>query len=228
MEKPVYVVLTSITGGKDVLVENNNTKGAKFIAFTDTGDKSKTWEIRPACNHSKDRRRNCKPPKLMPHLYVDADVSLWIDSNRRLKVPINRLVKEYLKDADIAVFKHPLRDCLYKEAEIELALGKAESSIVKPELAQYRKEGYPEHNGLIETNMILRRHNKRVEAFNNDWWAHVTRYAQRDQKTFCYIAWRHPDVKINYLDAIIYEKKDNKFIGPYFDYLSHLDDRAYV
>jgi len=220
MEKPNIVVLTSITGGKDRLIEKQNTKGAKFIAFVDSDEKSKTWEIRPACNHFIDRRRNCKPPKLLPHLYVDADISLWLDANIRLKVPATKLVKEWLKDADIAVFKHLSRDCLYKEAEVELALGKAEPSVVRPELEQYRKEGYPEHYGLIETNMMLRRHNQRVINFNNAWWAQVTRYAQRDQKTFCYIAWKY-DVKINYLEGNIYN-------SPYFQYNKHLDNRAYL
>lgn len=215
------VVLTSITGGKDKLIENQKTRGAKFVAFTDDQEKSKTWEIRPAVNIYKDRRRNCKPPKLQPHLYVDAEVSIWIDANVRLKVSPAKLIKEWLlPEDDIIVFFHSTRDCLYKEAEVEAALGKAEPSVIKAELEQYRKEGYPEHYGLVETNMIIRRHNDKVRDFNNLWAGQVNRYAQRDQKTFCYTAWK-TGLPIKYLSENIREH-------PYFDYVSHLDGRAYL
>jgi len=219
--KDKIVVLTSITGDKDNLIDKQKTRGAKFVAFTDSEKKSKTWEIRPACSIFKDRRRNCKPPKLAPQLYVDADISLWIDANVKLKVPVTKLIKDWLdKDTDIVVFSHSTRDCLYKEAGIEMALGKAEPSIVKQELEQYKKEGYPTHYGLVETNMILRRHNKKTKNFNNAWLAQFTRYAQRDQKTFCYIAWKS-DATIKYLDENIRQH-------PCFEYLDHLDGRAYL
>lgn len=184
-------VLTAITNKKDVLKEQQCTEGAKFVAFTDEPINSRTWEIRPCPNIFGDPRRNAKLPKILSHLFVDDEYSLWMDGSINLKVPMRELVSKFLGDADICFFNHPLshhghRDCLYEEAEVCKKFKLDDPNIIDEQIARYRQQGYPEHNGLYAGNVILRRHTPKIIQFNNMWWAEVCRGSRRDQISLNY------------------------------------------
>ena len=49
---------------------------------------------------------NAKQFKVLSHLYVDADVSIWMDGYVKPKVPVETLAA-MLGDADMVVFRHP-------------------------------------------------------------------------------------------------------------------------
>jgi hypothetical protein len=58
-------------------------------------------------------------------------------------------------------------------------------------MARYRQAGYPENNGLTETNVLLRRHNDPlVVAAMEEWWQEFLSGAPRDQLSFGYVLWR--------------------------------------
>ena len=114
-------VITSITGNKDILNDNQVKGNAKFICYTDNPDlKSDTWEIRPAFNKFKDPRRNSRIHKIMIHKYSNADITIWIDGNIELVISPEEIVEKYLGDYDLAMFKHGSRNCIYDEA-VEVA-----------------------------------------------------------------------------------------------------------
>lgn len=181
-------VFTSITGDKDNLVETQNTEGAEFTAYVSDTHLSKTWKEIRAFDKLKSDRRNSRIPKLIPHKYFNCEYSIWLDGNLSLKKPAQELIDTYLKDHDIAVFKHPVRNCLYKEA-IECAKrGLDNSESIIEQVKSYEDEGFPKEYGLGENMMILRRHTKKVEQFNNAWLAEYLRFSVRDQLSFMYCA----------------------------------------
>jgi hypothetical protein len=178
-------VITCITGGKDTLLEDQqNAKMADFIAFTDTDQKSDTWTIKKAPDVFKDPRRNSRLPKILPHLYVDAEYSIYIDGNIRLLKTPQELIETYLKDYDLAIFKHPIRDCIYDEAIKCAQLRLDDPEVIIEQAKAYEDNGYGKHKGLCECGIILRRHTPKVKELNECWMSHYARYSRRDQISF--------------------------------------------
>lgn len=189
MESSNITVITSITGGKDTLLEDKENRGkAKFIAFLDTPTLSPTWTVKPAHKRFTDPRRNSRIPKILSHLYVDTEYSIWIDGNIRLLKNPQELIDTYLKDCDIALFKHPTRDCIYDEAVKCASKGLDDVEVIIEQAMDYENSGYAKHKGLCECGIILRRHTDKVREFNEAWWAEFCRYSKRDQISFMYAA----------------------------------------
>lgn len=186
---------TSITAGKDTLKAPLDPSGADFILFSDQPPvvhddfaAASCWKSRPACNLFGDPRRNSRAPKLLAHQYVpDYDFSLWIDGSVRLLVPARDLVEKYLGEADIALFRHTTRECIYDEAEICAKLRLDDPAIIEAQVAKYRLEGFPAKQGLNEGGVILRRHGPLMEHFNDAWWSEYCRHSCRDQLSFNYV-----------------------------------------
>lgn len=193
-------VLTSITGGKDYLVGEQVKGKAEWVAFLDTPFSSATWSIRKGYSGFREARRNSRVPKILPHQFVSTEYSIWIDGNISLLKPPEELVQRYLANHDIALFKHPLRDCIYGEA-----MKCATSNLDDPEkiiqqVSTYEHNGYVKSKGLCECGVILRRHTKKVIEFNNFWWSEYCRHSNRDQISFMY-AVDSVGVRVNMIDA---------------------------
>ena len=214
------VVYTSITGGKDNLIENQAE--GKFIAFTDA--KSKKWETKPPFNKFKDERRNSRVPKLLAHQFIDAEYSLWIDGNIRLLKPMEELL-HYLDNHDIAMFKHPSRDCLYDEALVCAKYRFDDPEVIIEQVKKYEEEGFGKNRGLCEGGFILRRHTPKVEAFNNYWWSEYCRHSCRDQISIFY-ALDKAGLEPNMIDEQYQLKNDVMNRGDIVEYVNHLTNRV--
>lgn len=188
-------VYTSITAAKDTLKAPRDPSGADFILFSDQPPlahddpaAASCWKPRPACNLFADPRRNSRAPKLLAHQYVpDYDFSLWIDGSFRLLVSPRDLVEKHLGAADIALFRHTTRVCIYDEAEICANLRLDDPAIIAAQVAKYRLEGFPAKQGLNEGGVILRRHGPLMERFNDAWWSEYCRRSCRDQLSLNYV-----------------------------------------
>jgi len=222
------VVYTAITGGKDILKENQNKCdwNTEFMAFMEEPTpKSKTWMVIPIHPRpEEDPRRVAKQYKIIPHHFLPkmTNYSLWIDGSITLKVPIQDLINKYLRDADLALFKHPGRDCIYEEANTCKTLNLDIPEVIDTQMRYYKKDGYPEHNGLCECTILLRRHTKEMDRFDNMWWREITGGSRRDQLSFNYVAWK-TSLKYNFFPGSVQEIKGNpSFPGnPYFSYEGH-------
>ena len=189
------VIYTVITGKKDILNENINSEGAKLVCFTDKPMESKNWEIRILPDLFKDVRRNSRIAKMLPHIFLpDAEYSLYIDGNVGLKIPLQELIDDWLKETDIACFHHMTRDCYYDEAKECNRLGLDDKETIIQQLIRYYP--FPKHKGLYQGGVILRRHTKEVEKFNEAWFAEYCCGSKRDQISFP-IAIMRTGLKIN-------------------------------
>lgn len=184
----MITVYTCITGDKDSLIEDQVKGNARFIAYSDIPRSSNTWEIRKAYDRFTDPRRNSRIQKILAHQYIDTEYSIYIDGNMKLCVPPEVLIEKHLKDCDMALFKHPNRDCLYDEA-IECAKrGLDDVETIIEQAKMYEEDGYAKHKGLCECGILIRRHTPKVEAFNNAWWSEYCRHSRRDQLSCLYAA----------------------------------------
>lgn len=189
MIKPTDItVITSITAGKDLLREEQQTGGAKFVAYVETDHQSKVWEQKPAYRRFRSDRRNSRAPKILSHQFCDTEYSIWIDGNIALRIDPLVLVTRELAQSDLAVFTHPDRSCIYDEAEVCIALGLDDPDVIRRQMNTYAGDGYGKGLGLAEANVIIRRHTENVIEFNNAWWSEYCAHSVRDQLSFMYVA----------------------------------------
>ena len=193
------VTYTAITGGKDKHRDD-------IKVFT-------------GYDQFKDPVMNAKIYKIIPHQFLDCDVSIWVDGNIFLKKSAEELVKEWLGDADIALFKHPHRESIQWELKwIEFQFRNNKKSPIlrdaKAQVEHYCKQGFPRKTGVFNCGLIIRRHNKQVKEFNERWWSEITRWSPRDQVSFPVVRRDMPEIKIN---PIIGEIRSH----PYLDYKPH-------
>ena len=147
---------------------------------------------------AEEERRHHKPPpqtrtrlnakwwKLRPDLACPgSDVTIWIDASVTILNPdIEALALAELGDDDALFMRHPWRDCVYEEATASLEPGvivKYGGQFIPEQMARYRAQGHPEHWGLIQTTMLVRRNNARAAAMNEAWWREITEWSIQDQ-----------------------------------------------
>ena len=182
-------VCTAITGNKDTLKEEQFDDGSDFICFTDNADiESARWTIKPVCSLFKDNNRNAKIHKVPIHQYLEEyDYWVWIDANIHLSISAKELINKYLKNTDIALFKHfQGRDCIYDEADVCIRNRLDDIEVMQNQVSAYKERGYPAHIGLFECTVILRKNTSHIRALNNYWWSEICRHSKRDQLSFNY------------------------------------------
>ena len=232
------VIYTSVFGKTE---ENNYhlhkpdvvLDGYDFVCFTDDETfKSDFWQVKLVKPLYDDGARNAKRYKLKPHIYLsEYEISVWVDIEVKITKDIDYLVESSLKDSNLAILKHELcgrtvsgdlnvRKCVYEEAKFIQWLGdnspkkqyKDNMDIIHAQVDRYRKDGYPENNGLARTTVVFRRHNESDVIKNSDaWWGEMKYGSRRDQISFNYVSWKH-NLKFNYIQEDI---DDN----PYFLYM---------
>jgi hypothetical protein len=216
LTKKEITVYTALSGDFDHLRDPEEDYTANYVAFTDA--QSEVWEVRKPYSRFKDDRRNSRVPKLLPHLYLDTVYSIYLDANIRLKVPAQKLIDEFLKDKDIAVFRHIGRDCLYDEAEANILLRKGDPIEISEQVRHYAERKHPKHAGMAECGVIIRRHTQEINDMNEKWWAHYTRFSERDQISF---PMAFDLEKVNLIEGSAWRH-------PYFDFIGHKDEKNNV
>ena len=124
-------------------------------------------------------RMEAKRYKVLSHLFVNSDVSVWVDGNISLKVSEEVLVRKWLGDADIAMFKHPYRKRVLEEIAEVCRCNLDTPFHCYESLRDLSRETFP----LVECSVVIRRHNPATLMFNETWWSLICRYSSRDQIT---------------------------------------------
>jgi hypothetical protein len=144
-----------------------------------------------------DSKREAGMYFAIPHKFLDTDVSVMLSGEIYLVTPVEEYVKELLGDADMAIHQHYCRNCVYDEGAAIIKERRDYTEIIEEQLDAYSKEGYPRNSGMFETGIIIRRHNKIVESFNNAWFVEMCRYSRRDQMSLNYVLSKFPELKVN-------------------------------
>ena len=209
-EKNKKVVYTCITGGYDAIIDPKVvTNGFDYICFTDNLKmESNIWEIRPLPKETEELSQVKKQRyvKINAHkLLGEYDISIWVDGNVTIKSDLKEFVDKFIKsDYSIYVPKHPSRDCIYSESRAVISMKKDTKPNVEPQIERYKKEGFPKNYGLLQSNIMLRKHNNEdCKKFMEQWFEELKNGSHRDQLSFNYVAWKNKDIKIFYLDKAI-------------------------
>lgn len=206
------VIYTCISGNYDTLKEPKFVDPEfDYICFTDQDITSNFWEIRPLPKDTEGLSQVKKQRKIKvnPHLYLpDYEFSVWVDANVELRGSVEFYVEENCpKERGVfSVGLHPQRDCVYDEFEACLRYKKDTKEIMGPQVEGYKAEGYPEHNGMVQTGILLRYHNDpECKKIDEMWWREIEVKSHRDQISFNYVLWKIPNAKVNFLSSSIFK-----------------------
>ena len=208
-QKNKRVIYTCITGGyENLLPLTQRQDDFDYICFTDdSGQTSDFWELRPIPKELKNLSsvKQQRIIKICPHKYLpEYDESIWIDGAVDILIDANIFINRFCPDDDKYVFirKHPNRGCIYDESSACLRLKKDTSENIKPQIDKYKKEGFPANFGLVETNIIYRKHNNPycIEVMNV-WANELMNGSHRDQLSFNYALWKVGSNGFKYLDT---------------------------
>jgi hypothetical protein len=224
MEKIKKCIFFPLTGDYDNIKEPTViTPGWDYICFTNNPKlKSKNWEIKfidnpkGYCNSRLSRK-----VWILNHKYVgEYDISISTGAQIQPTCNLNKFLDKFLpKDdtIDMSMAKHPVRDCIYKEAKKCIAKRLDDPKIIQKQMNFYKKNGYPKNNSLVACGIIIRKHNrKNVEEHCERWWNQVKKWSFRDQLSFNYILWKYNLVNINYFAYQIMKGR-----GGYFKKYKH-------
>ncbi len=167
-----------------------------YVCFSNDIKEEKVgvWYIKRIPFENADKTRVSRYLKLLPHKVLqEYDYSLYIDANiqitsRDLYKVINQNIEE---DILIAQVPNIFRDCIYKDIEIAFRKRKVDLKGAKRQYKHLKQEGFPNHYGLFENNVILRRHNdQKVIEISEAWWKEYSTYTHRDQFSLMYVYWK--------------------------------------
>lgn len=194
------VVYTCITGEYDCLPEHGYVHPDwDYVCFADgalgrSGHEG-IWSIREIEYTLLDDVRNQRWHKLHPHLlFPDHEASLYIDGNVHIQTPeifddIDRAIRE---GRNMSIAPHPDRNCIYDEFIACSNMGKDDESLMKTQIEMIRRDGFPEHYGMFESNIIFRKHHdETVIKIMNAWWWWIRNHSRRDQLSLTYVLWKH-------------------------------------
>lgn len=206
------VIYTCITNNYDNVIDLTSYNDEyDYIVFTDNiyMDVPSHWIIKKIpdklLKYSSVKQQ--RYIKTHPHeVLSNYETSIWIDGNVNILNDVSELIYDKY---DIEIPLHPHRICIYDEGKRCILLKKDSEEIITNQLTKYEEEGYPTKNGLVQSNIIIRKHNnKDCIKLMEDWWSEIEKYSHRDQLSFNYALWKNKNsIKIFYLDKNIYDSK---------------------
>lgn len=192
------VVYTCITGNYDKPLEPvYQPDNIDYVIITDS-------EIDPASKWRKldintvevvkkfDNTRKARYAKTHPHVFFpEYEYSIWVDSNFVVVGNLSKFIKCVGK-VPFASNWHPERNSIYREVVACKLKGKDNGDILERQINHYLEEGFPDDFGLIETNMVVRKHmDERCIRLMEDWWGEMTKWSKRDQLSLPYVIWKN-------------------------------------
>lgn len=187
------VIYTAIFGKYDELKEPRRvTPGWRYLCFTDQPFKSNVWQI-VGCseNASANQQASARYLKLNPHAVLGEHLrSIWVDGSFQINVNLNHWFTRC--KPPMTFIEHPIRKCVYKEAEAVIKNCRNGIDGVTEQIMRYEKEGLPAYSGLIQSGILMRWNIPEVREFCQQWWEETIKSSMRDQISFAYVHWKNP------------------------------------
>lgn len=205
------VVYSAITGGYDTVKEPEYVSASlDYVLFTDNPSiTSKKWKVIYIDNpDGLDSVRLARKIKILGHTYLNAyDYTIWVDGKLSIRDDLREYVDSNRLHEPMLCFAHYNEDCIYDEKRACATLKKDNEEIMEAQVSRYRKEGYPEHNGLIDSGILVREHkNEKVKEVMKIWWNEILNGSYRDQLSFNYACWK-ADFIYDTSELVIYRNK---------------------
>ena len=225
MNTEKIAVYTCIIGAYDDLQQPRVLEaGFDFICFVGYGEKHPArdgaWEIRELPQTLGVATLDARWAKMHPHVLLpDYDCSVWIDGNiAMLDGSLYQAARgKAASDVQYSGVPHPVRDCTYAEARKCFDMKYLTAWGLLRVWAFLALHGMRRHAGLMENNLIYRRHgDPEVVALDELWWNHILRLSRRDQLS---LMWCLRKTGIAWDDTLLGGRNTRNHPG--FKYLLH-------
>ena len=203
-----------LLGKYDNVHQVNKEPGYDYFLITNLNLKNETknWTILhvDAKIHSKDKKETIKQQRFIkthPHLFFENyDLSIYVDATYEIKGKLDDFLLRILTpNFTIYLLEHPERNTIFNEFKEVVKIKKESRKIVNPIKNRYNSEKFPDNNGLAETCIIIRMHNKlNCINFMEQWYNEIQKNSHRDQLSFNYILWKTRDNIVKYKRIILY------------------------
>jgi len=205
------LIYRAVSNGYDILrpiPEEDGVVAKTFLKLFDDKERAVQW-------NRIFKIRGFKDEDMDGH---DFEWSLYLDGTLVPKVPVKNLVESWLADADIAVFRHPERNCPFEELDSIIRLRKGTTPQVAKAGAFLKKHGARRGMGLYACGVIARRYPQPewLKELQEWWIAAMTETGLRRDQPFLPVGIEMFGVKdrIKVIDASV-------FNSPWFDYKRH-------
>lgn len=185
------IIYTALFGpqAKPLETPRWSDRAIPMLCFTDQNLHVPPWQMVKLPTEPDPFRGN-RRLKLLSHLTVDSDWSLYLDSNYRLMADPRPL----LKDGDFWLHRHHHCANILEEADAIVRFRKADPGLVASQVAHYRDLGFctagnPQKDHSANA-VLLRRHTPQVIALNEAWWSELEKFSHRDQLSLNFCAWQ--------------------------------------
>ena len=209
-------VYSCVTGDYDEIKEVGQLAepGVDYYYFTNNRDlTSDSWNVVYVDNEGLDNIRLARKIKVLGHPLLDKyDVTVWLDGASTLRKPVSCFIEEKcdLAKYSLVGFAHRERDSIYSEALECIKVGKDNRDVIEAQINGYRKEGYPDHAGLIESTVMVRcGHDELLKQTMEAWFYEIEHKSYRDQLSFNYVA-RKTGLSFDLLPLNVF---DNEYFG---------------
>lgn len=117
-------------------------------------------------------------------VYCDGSIQIITDS-------LYSILSNILCDHDMAVFKHPYRNCIYAEGLTCIRRRLDNPKTIYSQLLKYKKLGFPAIFGLIESSAFVVKNTEEIRKKMHLWWKEIENGSIRDQISFDFIRWKY-------------------------------------
>ena len=205
MNKLVYSVNL---GNYDSIKSINKQKGYDYFLFVDEYDEiynNSNWTVILISEDIKKLNMSIIKKqrflKTHPHIFFpNYDLSIYMDSTYIIKGNLNEFLLRILSpNISIYMLEHPERNKIKNEFILVEILKKENKSKINSIKKRYKRENFPDNNGLIESCLIVRKHNDQncIDTMEK-WFDEIKNYSHRDQLSFNYVLWKS-GTKIKYI-----------------------------
>ena len=139
-----------------------------------------------------DNTKKSRYAKILPHrIFKNYEYSIYIDPTFLIVGDLSKYIK-CVGGIPFASNWHSQRNSIYDEAEVCIIMGKEREDIIHKQIKKYRDDGMPENFGLIECNMLVRKHfDEKCIRLMEDWWKEYLTWGRRDQLSLPYVIWKN-------------------------------------
>ena len=195
-----YVIYTVVVGNYNKILQPI-VKDERFdyVLFSNDFNKKKigVWNIRsipPILLN--DNKRLSRYPKTHPEeLLSEYEYSLYIDANIQIKDSwiYERCLELVNLDVEYAGVKLVLTgcDCIYAHTLDMCSLHVEHDYKAIIQCHNLYKEGFPQHYGLNENNIIFRKNTPIMQQVDEEWWNWIINHSFRDQFSYMFCLWKY-------------------------------------
>lgn len=129
--------------------------------------------------------------KMMPcRVFADYNYSIYVDGNIQIIADVTTFISK-IGEPGIAAHWHSSRDCIYNEIEAVLQAKKEKKDILVKHKKHLIEEDFPTHFGLVECNVLVRKHSEVCNKMMEEWWQEFNNYSKRDQLSFPFVIFKN-------------------------------------